>query len=89
MALIRLYEINRGVKNVYICGHSIGKVDKPYFLEIKKNVQPNADWVFYYYDDGQCSSHAEYVNRWKKELSFLNIDLAHLKVENVRNLYNL
>lgn len=43
------FTINKysGVTEIHIFGHSLGKVDMPYFKEIKKRVSNTANWYFY------------------------------------------
>ena len=78
-----------GVETVYVCGHSAGEVDRPYFLRIKNTIQPDAKWVFYYFDDGSCSSHAGYEEKWREVLGFLDLDSSHLQIEDVKHFYDL
>lgn len=40
-----------GVEDLYIFGHSLGKVDMLYFQEIKKRVSKTANWYFYVFSD--------------------------------------
>lgn len=37
------------VDEVYIIGHSLGKVDMPYFEEIRDRVKDDAQWLIYYH----------------------------------------
>lgn len=50
------------IDEVKVFGHSIEEVDLPYFEEVKKNVDQNAQWQFYCHDD-EKQRHYEDVAR--------------------------
>lgn len=41
----------QGVEEVHVFGHSLGKVDMPYYQEIKKRISNKANWYFYIYNE--------------------------------------
>ena len=36
-----------------VYGHSIEEVEMPYFEEVRKNIDQNAKWTFYCYDESK------------------------------------
>ena len=68
----------KGIGEIYIYGHSMGEVDKPYFKEIKRHSLPNCDWYVYIYCDD--SSFAKEKADWIKKMEFLNINRKRLHV---------
>ena len=40
-----------GIEEVHVFGHSLGKVDMPYYQEIKKCISNKANWYFYIYNE--------------------------------------
>lgn len=38
-----------GITHIVVLGHSVNKVDWPYFDEVKKSVSPDARWMFHYH----------------------------------------
>ena len=38
-----------GITHIVVLGHSVNKVDWPYFDEVKKSVSPNARLMFHYH----------------------------------------
>lgn len=51
----REMENYQGIEEIYVFGHSLGKVDMPYFQKIKKYVSNNANWYFYIYNETEKS----------------------------------
>ncbi len=66
-----------GVKEVHIMGHSLGDVDIPYFAEIKKAVESNAEWFLYIYD----LSSSTFPTGKIKKLEGVGIDSSHIHIE--------
>ncbi|MBK7632983.1 MAG: hypothetical protein IPJ13_00920 [Saprospiraceae bacterium] len=46
---------------VYVLGHSMSKVDLPYFRELKKYLRGNEEWVISYYKDSEIIDRKEIV----------------------------
>lgn len=44
----------RKVEKIYIVGHSLGEVDLPYFIEIKKNVALTTQWIVVCRNDSEA-----------------------------------
>jgi hypothetical protein len=53
----RLAEID----TVYVLGHSMSKVDLPYFIELKKYLSGNEEWVISYFNESEISDRKEVV----------------------------
>jgi len=49
------------IKSVIILGHSISKVDAPYFKEIVTSVSQEANWKFTYYGDSEKNEIADII----------------------------
>lgn len=49
------------VKYIVVLGHSLNKVDWPYFDEVKKCVAPNSRWIFVYNSDKDKENMEAYV----------------------------
>ena len=45
------------VETIFVLGHSLSKVDEPYFEEVIKCVHKNAKWVVSYYSDNDKLNH--------------------------------
>lgn len=43
----------KGIKKVFVLGHSISKIDIPYFEEVKKYVDSNCNWYVSYYTENE------------------------------------
>ena len=41
----------QGIEEVHVFGHSLGKVDMPYYQKIKKYISNKANWYFYNYNE--------------------------------------
>lgn len=57
----RFYTNLNDVDEIYIIGHSLGKVDMPYFEEIKNNVSENTIWNVCYYCEAEEASHRDKI----------------------------
>lgn len=67
----------RSVTRIYVLGHSLAKVDAPYFNEVLSNVNPNAQWIVSFYcDGGEAWSAANEIG----------IPASNLRVEELINL---
>ena len=62
----------KDVKEVYVYGHSMGDVDKPYFMEIKRHISPDANWFIYILNS------KDEKKSWIKKVDFLKIDNERL-----------
>lgn len=67
----------RGVNRVNIFGHSLGMVDMPYFLEVKKSILPNSEWYFYLYV-GENETLQEKKEQAKEKIKLLHLDQRHV-----------
>lgn len=59
------------LERVLIIGHSISRVDHPYFIKIKENVSNNCKWVVSYYSDEEKEEHM-------KNLSACGIEMKNI-----------
>ncbi|MGC8342253.1 bacteriophage abortive infection AbiH family protein [Pantoea ananatis] len=50
------YQLSK-INEVIIIGHSLSKIDLPYFEKIKKHVQPDSTWTATWYLDKEYESH--------------------------------
>lgn len=62
-----------GIEEIHIIGHSLGKVDMPYFKEILDRADENALWHVYYHSDGE-------KDVLERKIIDLGIDIEKLRV---------
>lgn len=60
----QLFESITNTKNIYVLGHSLNKIDLPYFKAIVKR-SPLAKWHVSYYGEGEKETHAAKLRRLK------------------------
>jgi hypothetical protein len=51
------------IKDIYILGHSISKVDLPYFIEIYNSVGNNCNWHISFYNENERLQHIQTLNK--------------------------
>lgn len=61
------------IDTVKVIGHSLGKVDHPYFKKILDSIDKNSEWFVYYY-----KSEEEYI--FEKEMLELGVNKDKLHV---------
>ena len=49
------------INTVVVKGHSLSKVDWPYFEEVAKRVSPNSRWILYYFSKGDLANIQELI----------------------------
>lgn len=69
------------LERVLIIGHSISRVDHPYFIKIKENVSNNCKWVVSYYSDEEKEEHM-------KNLSACGIEMKNITLFPTSGLNN-
>ena len=73
------------ITDVYVLGHSLGKVDLPYFEIIKETVALDAKWYFSYYSDWDKDNVTKRTNDLEIEkFSLGRIDEILMKVQKSR-----
>ena len=72
----------KGIENIAIIGHSLGKSDYQYFKYLNK-ILPNANWTYYYYTPDKHRN--AYVKRFL--LSTLQIPTTRFNLQRVENLF--
>lgn len=70
----------KNISEVYVLGHSLAKVDIPYFEEILKNVSPHAMWNVSYYSPNEITHH-------KNVLEGLGVKSENIKMIQMQDLY--
>lgn len=68
------------INNIFVLGHSIGKVDMPYFQWIRDKVNSKAKWFFSYYSENDF----KHIKSITKQLNILEY-----KCENINQLIGL
>lgn len=54
----------KDISNVVVFGHSLGNIDKPYIVEIQKNIKDYAHWYFITKDDSGVATLKKYVKQY-------------------------
>lgn len=57
----KFFEGLTGIKQVIVLGHSLGKVDWPYFEKVQSMVNPSARWIFTYYSDADKATINDFI----------------------------
>lgn len=57
----KFFEGLTGIKQVIVLGHSLGKVDWPYFEKVQSMVNPSARWIFTYYSDADKAAINDFI----------------------------
>lgn len=76
------------IKEIYIIGHSLNRIDLPYFKEIKDNVKDNVEWLLFFKDKHDYSKN---LKEKKEVFQKLGIDSkkVHFKlIENIIESYD-
>jgi hypothetical protein len=61
------------IKNVFVLGHSISKVDQPYFIKVMQSINDKSiPWIVSYYSDSDSHSH------------IMNLHSLGLKIEQIQ-----
>lgn len=73
------------VTEVFVLGHSLSEIDKPYFVEILKKVRPDATWtISYYVKKGEVESNVKDATKHAAEE--IGIPTSRLKLSLLENL---
>ena len=51
-----------GVQRIIVIGHSLGKIDLPYFDKLLECVSAEAEWVFYYHSNEDLKNITNFIN---------------------------
>lgn len=70
----------KGIKKIYVLGHSLGLVDWPYFRLVREHA-PGADWYFSYYEEGEMESKRA---RAAKMLNVAMVDVMMVSLASLR-----
>ena len=72
------------IKEIYIIGHSLNRIDLPYFKEIKDNVKDNVEWLLFFKDKHDYSKN---LKEKKEVFQKLGIDSkkVHFKIDNINS----
>ena len=77
------------IKNVVVFGHSLSPIDRPYFIEVVKNVQDNTRWFFVCKDDVAQYEYQQLVCRYYEKLKHNYGNRPLSKKLNPENCYYL
>lgn len=71
------------IEEIFIFGHSLSKVDLPYFKELVKHINTHVKWTVSYYNNEEYNRHEETLNSMgisSADINFVKLD--HLKINN-------
>ena len=74
------------VDKVKIYGHSLGKVDMPYFERIKSAIAPDAEWYFYVYNQPDENLNDK-KREIRKDIKRLHINSKHIHLLSYKKFF--
>ncbi|WP_259189163.1 bacteriophage abortive infection AbiH family protein [Myroides odoratus] len=71
------------IEEIFISGHSMSKVDLPYFKELDKHINTHVKWTVSYYNNEEYNRHEETLNSMGISSTTINfVKLDYLKINN-------